>query len=52
MIGKGQIAQKRQSWDENILKSKSKGNYTYLVVFWKRVAAVPMLLQMVNGSRA
>ncbi len=50
MIGKGQIAQRRQHWGENRLKSKNKGKYKYQVVFWKLTDPVPMTLQVVNGS--
>ncbi len=49
-IGKGQIVQKRPYWGANRLKSKIKGKYEYLVVFWKLADLVPMLLQVVNGS--
>ncbi len=45
-----QIAQKRPNWGENRFKSKIKGKYKYLVVFWKQASPVAMLLQVVNGS--
>ncbi len=50
IIGKGPKDQKRPYWGENRLKSKSKGKYKYLVIFWKLAAPIPMLLQVVNGS--
>ncbi len=50
MTRKMQIVQKRSYWGENKLKSKIKGKYKYLVVFWKLAYPVPMLLQVVNGS--
>ncbi len=43
MIGDWQVAQKNQ-------KSKIKGKYKYLVIFWKLADPAPMLLQVVNGS--
>ncbi len=50
MNGKGQIAQKIPYSGENRLKGKYKGKYKHLSVFWKLAYAVPMLLQVVNGS--
>ncbi len=50
MTGKGRIAPKRPYRGENRIKSKIKGKYKYLVIFWRLAAPVPMLLQVVNGS--
>ncbi len=50
MIGRGQIALQRPYWGESRLKSKIKGKYKNLVVFWKLADPAPMLLQVVTGS--
>ncbi len=50
MIGKGYIARNRPYWGENKPKSKIRGKYMYLVVFWTLADPALMLLKVVNGS--